>query len=229
MEISAYSGIDVLEVMESATNYNRFLFSLIEKYVSRGDSILDFGAGAGRFAKAFAFKGYEILCVELDASLSERLAQVGLKAFTSLDAVEDQSIDYVYSLNVLEHISDDVAAFQKLYAKLKPNGRLLIYVPAMQWLYTSFDRRIGHIRRYSRRTLSHILDSVGFSIECIRYADSLGVLATALYKLFGDRGGMLSAKSVRIYDRFGFPLSVLLDHLLGSIVGKNIVVVARRP
>jgi hypothetical protein len=50
-----------------------------------------------------------------------------------------------------------------------------------------------------------------------------------MFKLLGDRGGKLSAESVRIYDRFGFPLSVLLDRIFGSIIGKNILAVARRP
>jgi SAM-dependent methyltransferase len=143
--------------------------------------------------------------------------------------IEAQSIDYAYSLNVLEHVSDDVAALRTLHAKLKPNGRLLIYVPALQWLYSQFDRRIGHLRRYSVRTLSRILQSADFRIERIRYVDSLGVLAAGMFKLLGDRGGKLSAESVRIYDRFGFPLSVLLDRIFGSIIGKNILAVARRP
>jgi SAM-dependent methyltransferase len=215
--------------MENAVNYNRFLSDLVEKYASPDDSILDFGAGSGQFAKVLKLKGYEILCVEPDAILSEGLSQAGLKAVRSLEVVEAQSIDYAYSLNVLEHVSDDVAALRTLNAKLKPNGRLLIYVPALQWLYTRFDRRIGHLRRYSVRTLSRILQSADFRIERIRYVDSLGVLAAGMFKLFGDRGGKLSAQSVRIYDRFGFPLSVLLDRIFGSIIGKNILAVARRP
>jgi SAM-dependent methyltransferase len=201
----------------------------VERYASPDDSILDFGAGSGQFAKVLKLKGYGILCVEPDVSLSEGLSQAGLKAVRSLDVVEGHSIDYAYSLNVLEHVSDDVAALRKLYAKLKPNGRLLIYVPAMQWLYTQFDRRIGHLRRYSVRTLSRSLQSAGFSIERMRYVDSLGVIAAGMFKLFGDRDGKLNAESVRIYDRFGFPLSVLLDRILGSIIGKNLLAVARRP
>jgi SAM-dependent methyltransferase len=215
--------------MENAVNYNRFLSDLVERYASPDDSILDFGAGSGQFAKVLKLKGYEILCVEPDASLSDGLSQAGLKAVRSLEVIEAQSIDYAYSLNVLEHVSDDVAALRTLHAKLKPNGRLLIYVPALQWLYSQFDRRIGHLRRYSVRTLSRILQSADFRIERIRYVDSLGVLAAGMFKLLGDRGGKLSAESVRIYDRFGFPLSVLLDRIFGSIIGKNILAVARRP
>lgn len=228
-ETRTYSGTDVLAVMEKAVNYNRFLSNLVEKYASPNDSILDFGAGTGQFAKVLELKGYEILCVEPDASLNKGLSQAGLKAVRSLDLVEDQSIDYGYSLNVLEHLSDDVSALRKLYAKLKPNGRLLVYVPAMLWLYTQLDRRIGHVRRYSMRALSRSLDSAGFSIERMHYVDSLGFLAAAIFKLLGDRDGTLRGESVRIYDRFGFPLSALLDRLLGSIIGKNIFALARRP
>jgi SAM-dependent methyltransferase len=228
-EAQTYPGTDVLAVMENAVNYNRFLSNLVEKYASPSDSILDFGAGSGQFAKVLELKGYKILCVEPDASLGKGLSQAGLKAVSSLEHVEDQSIDYGYSLNVLEHVSDDLSALRTLYAKLKPNGRLLIYVPAMQWLYTHLDRRIGHVQRYSMRTLSRSLESAGFSIERMHYVDSLGVLAAAIFKLFVDRDGTLSGESVRIYDRFGFPLSTLLDRLLGSIVGKNILALARRP
>jgi hypothetical protein len=229
MESEAYPGTGILEIMDSAVIYNRFLYKLVEEYALKGDRILDFGAGSGQFATLLTLNGYNVVCFEPDLSLRQSLAHSGLEAHTSLNLVADGSIDYVYSLNVLEHIADDIDALRMIYTKLRPRGRLLLYVPALQWLYTSFDLRIGHVRRYNKLTLCDTVKTAGFNIERSCYADSLGVLASLIYKLLGSPSRAFNDKSVRLYDRIGFPMSLMLDRLLRAKIGKNLFVVACRP
>ena len=74
----------------------------------------------------------------------------------------DASFNYIYTLNVLEHIEDDAAALRSLHAKLTDGGKLLIYVPAFPVLYTSMDAKVGHVRRYTRDTLMTRVTAAGF-------------------------------------------------------------------
>ena len=127
---------------------------------------------------------------------------------------------------MLEHIEDDLAALVELGRCLKSDGRLLLYVPAFDLLYSPMDARVGHFRRYRRRSLAEKLEQAGFRVDVARYADSLGFFATLVYKAVGDASGALDPRAVRTYDRWLFPLSRLLDRALGGLVGKNLLVVA---
>ena len=167
--------------------------------------------------------------MEPDATLRARLAARGFPAESGLEAVRDGSCELVCAVNVLEHIEADAATLSELQRKLRPGGRLFVYVPAFQSLFSSMDRRVGHRRRYSQSRLREIATLAGLSVESIRYADSLGFFAALVYK--GRRGerGELSVAAVRAYDRLVFPLSRCLDRIgLCRLFGKNIVAVLQR-
>lgn len=225
---STYDGRDNLEAMKHAKRYNDFLLGLIRKY-SVGHRTLDHGAGAGTFALPISDDDAGVICVEPDSSFRVELTQSGLEVASNLEEIASGSLDYAYSLNVLEHIKDDQKTVGELYRCLKPGGRLLLYVPAFTILYSQMDRHVGHFRRYRRKPLRNLLQSVGFEVSAAYYVDSLGFLATLVYKLVGDRSGAVSPGSVSLYDALVFPLSRVIDFLgLGSF-GKNLAVVATKP
>lgn len=219
-----YSGRDNLEVMREARNYNRFLLELILSSASHDAPIVDFGAGNGTFALPIAAVGRRIICVETDPVLSAELAAHGLEVVDSLDMLEDGSIDYLYSLNVLEHIEDDDAVARSWFQKLRPGGRLFIYVPAFDVLYSSMDRKVGHFRRYTRQALNKKLAQSGFDIAESRYADSIGFFATLIYKLFDNGQGDVNLRLLKIYDQWVFPCSRMVDWIASPFFGKNVYV-----
>ena len=221
-----YKGTGNLEVMAEAMNYNRFLLELVLRYAKAGDRILDFGAGIGTFAKSISERGYTVCCVEPDPNQASVIGELGLTVYGDLDQINDDSLDYVYSLNVLEHIKDDRTMLQNIYHKIKPGGRLLIYVPAFQVLYSSMDEKVGHHRRYTRSSLEAVVNDAGFKVLRTRYADSLGFLATILYKITGGTAGDINVRALIAYDRLIFPLSCMVDRLLGLFIGKNVLLVA---
>ncbi len=214
--------------MKNATRYNDFLLGLIRKY-SVGSQVLDHGAGAGTFAGPISQGDMSVLCMEPDDSLRAELAQSGLDVAASLEEVAASPVDYAYSLNVLEHIKDDDKAIVDLYRCLKPGGCLLLYVPAFQILYSQMDQHVGHFRRYRRKQLVQLLQGAGFGVTAAYYADSLGFLATLVYKLVGNRSGTVGPGSVALYDSWIFPLSRIIDFLGAGSFGKNLVVVATKP
>lgn len=225
-----YSGIDNLEVLENAVNYNRFLIDAVVRASVGGNTAIDFGAGEGTLSAAARERGLNVTCVEPDPRLRERLRGMGFEVYADLGEVEDESQEFIYSINVLEHIEDDEASLVELFSKLRPGGRFFLYIPALNLLFSSMDRKIGHYRRYSKGDLLRIARNTGFAIERAEYADSLGFFATLLYKLVGSRKGDISTASVKIYDRCCFPLSRLLDRVgLSHMLGKNLMVLMQRP
>ena len=225
---TSYGGRDNLEAMKKATRYNNFLIKLIRQYCV-GTWVLDHGAGAGTFATPIAAGGMKVLCMEPDSGLRSELAQSGLEVAASLEEIPDYSVDYAYTLNVLEHIKDDQEAIVELYRCLKPGGRLLVYVPAFQVLYSQMDTHVGHFRRYRRKPLKRLLQDTGFDVSAAYYVDSLGYLATLAYKLVGDRSGSVGPGSVAFYDSIIFPLSRIIDFLSIGSFGKNLTIVATKP
>ncbi|TCS62973.1 class I SAM-dependent methyltransferase [Varunaivibrio sulfuroxidans] len=221
-----YSGVDNLEVMKNARRYNAYLVALVNRFAPRQGTLLDFGAGAGTFARALGAASRTVACVEPDPALRERLVGDGHAAFADIADIADGRYDFVYSLNVLEHIEDDGAAVRELLRVLKPGGRCLIYVPALQILYSSMDSKVGHFRRYTKAGLKDLLQGAGFSVQWAGYADSLGFFATLAFKMLGNADGAINPGGLVLYDRLIFPLSRALDAIAHPFFGKNVAAVA---
>ena len=226
-----YGGIDNLEVMAGAVNYLRFLNDGIAGVAGPARAaprLLDFGAGSGTHALDMRRRGYGVDCVEVDSSLQASRHQSGFSAVDHPSALEPSSYDLVYSMNVLEHIDDDREAVAGLARVLRSGGRLVVFVPAFEVLYSSMDAKVGHVRRYRRRGLIDVVEQGGFHVDECRYVDSLGFAASLAYRAVGDRHGAISESSVGFYDRFVFPVSRGLDRGLGRVIGKNLLLVATR-
>ena len=80
--------------------------------------------------------------------------------------------DIVIAMDVLEHIQDDYSALKEWKQALKPNGLLLISVPAFQHLWSSHDIFLGHYKRYNKKDLNELVESAGFHTVKIHYAFS---------------------------------------------------------
>jgi 2-polyprenyl-3-methyl-5-hydroxy-6-metoxy-1,4-benzoquinol methylase len=228
MNDSAYSGTDNLEVMREAVNYNRWLIDLVKDRARIGDQLLDFGAGVGTFAVALAGAGYRVICVEPDAMQRATIARHGLTAYPDLTSISDETVDFAYTYNVLEHIDDDRAALAALARKIRRGGKLLVYVPAFDVLYTSMDRKVGHVRRYRTGDLVRKVEHVGLTVREAEYVDSLGFVATLAYRALGSDTGDINRAALRAYDRFVFPVSRIVDLAARHWFGKNALVVAER-
>ena len=231
-DAQSYSGVDNLKAMEAARRYRAFLLHTITSAVgppSETRRLLDLGSGTGTYAIPLRDLGYEVTCVEPDTELLDGLKAAGFNATADVDTTVPASIDGVYGMNVLEHIDDEVATLRALHTVTRPGGRLVLYVPALSMLFSSMDRKVGHQRRYRRRSFEQLVAGAGFTVDRCRYVDSLGIVASLLYKVFGNRRGDISPRSVGAYDRFAFPVSRLLDRLTtGRLGGKNLLLIGTR-
>lgn len=224
-----YSGTENLEVMLHATHYNRFLLRQIIDNARGREAILDYGSGIGTFSEMVRDAGLKPQCFEPDANQAAIVESKGFATFQSVEAMASGTFEYIFSLNVFEHIENDESAIRDAFNLLKPGGRIFIYVPAFQSLFGEMDRKVGHFRRYRRKSLTELVASAGFEVEKSHYVDSIGFVATYLFNKFSRSDGSLDARSIWLYDRLAFPVSRAIDWIAKQWFGKNVLVVATKP
>jgi len=139
--------------------------------------ILEIGCGTGHNLPMLAQFG-EIDAIEIDetagAKASERLGKpVGTSPLPELTGVEPGSYDLVAVLDVIEHVEDDVAALKAIATALKPGGKILITVPAHQWMWSAHDVVNHHKRRYSKAGFAALLEKSGLRGAKLGYFNSL--------------------------------------------------------
>ena len=211
----------------SLRNYNNHIVDLILSVHNNESDILDFGAGCGILAKIFRRKTKKSpTCIEIDEYFKSILIKSGFKVFNDIEKTKNQ-YDFIYSSNVLEHIYDDIKSLKQLESKLTKNGTLVLYLPAFQMLYSDLDRAVGHFRRYSKKRIVKITHDAGFRIDKMFYVDSVGFFCSFIIQILGwnTEFGVGSKSSLKLYDKFIFPVSRFLDSLgFKYILGKNIFV-----
>jgi SAM-dependent methyltransferase len=192
--------------------------------------VLDFGAGDGVFVGKFLTKGVVVDCVEPDLRLKDRLQGRAGAVYGDIRDVTDARYDFAYTINVLEHIEALDETCADLLRVIAPNGKLFVFVPAFEILWTRLDDEVGHVRRFSRASLTGALERSGFVVERVEYFDSLGFPAAIAVRfleklnLFSYGGG-----TVGFYDSYLFPISRRFDRGANGFFGKNLIAIARRP
>lgn len=226
-----YTGDDVLSVMSThAVNRNNFIESLIVKAfnltaLSSPVNLLELGAGRGEFINRFAGRtNISTFVVEPDLTYLHNLSQIH-KGFADINDVTE-TIDFVYGIDVLEHIENDTEVLKMIYHKLPIGGKLLIYVPARMELYSQFDKNIGHFRRYTKPELRTKITQAGFHIDTITYHELLGYFAAFTNKF--NKTGDLNPKAVAVYDKVLVPLTNVLEKYLYTPIGKSLYVIATK-
>jgi SAM-dependent methyltransferase len=223
-----YTGGDILAALERADHYNAFLTDLIRRSAGREKRLIDFGGGVGTFAKRLRREGYDVLCIEPDENQRQQLIDQGFEALPAIDTLPDNIASFVFSLNVFEHVRDDVGTVIQLWKKLRPGGGVLIYVPAFDCLWSSLDDQVKHCRRYTKRSLRQLVEQAGFSVEEIRHVDAVGFLAALGFGTLRLGAATITPRSVTFYDRWLFRPSRFLDRLFHPFFGKNVYVIARK-
>jgi SAM-dependent methyltransferase len=215
-----------LEIFALAENWKRYLRAQMAPYF--GAEVLEVGAGMGATTRALCGDGVRRwVCLEPDAELAGRIDLASLPAAcqvrrgTVADLDAGERFDAILYVDVLEHVDDDRAELAAAARHLRDGGRLIVLAPAHAWLFTPFDERIGHRRRYTRRALTAAAPPE-LRLERCRYLDSVGLLASLGNRLLLRRA-MPSREQILFWDRFMTTLSRRLDPLTGWRVGKSVL------
>jgi SAM-dependent methyltransferase len=224
---------ETLDNLDGADNYAAWIFEQMEPHL--GDEVLEVGAGHGTFTGILSARGARVVATDV----SQRCAEVLRERFTDDERVTVvhggaeaaaglPPFDSAVLINVLEHIPDDDGALRDLAATLKPGGRLILWVPAFQLLYSDFDRKIGHHRRYRKAQLRSQLTRAGYDVTEIRYINSVGALAWLVVARLMRRAPTGGA-SVKIYDSYFVPVLKRLEGRRGVPFGQSVFAVATWP
>ena len=159
----------------------------------RDARILEIGCGTGHNLPMLASFG-DVDAIEIDpaarAIASERLGRpVGDAPLPALPGVARGSYDLVAVLDVVEHIEDDVAALKGMASLLKPGGKILIAVPAHQWMWSAHDVVNHHHRRYSKATLKTAIERAGLKPDKLGYFNTLLFPLAAAARIAGRMTG----------------------------------------
>jgi SAM-dependent methyltransferase len=227
-----YIGKD-LEAMSFAENYHRWIISEMAAYVT--GKVAEVGAGVGSVSSLLLNLGVKHLdafepSVDMYAKLQSNLNLVpqaaAINAFFGVGCAP-ASYDTVVYINVLEHIEDDAGELERARDALVAGGHLLIFVPALSWLYSNLDREVGHFRRYTKHNMVRLVEDAGLDVLKARYFDIAGVLPW--YINFVLLKNSIGGGSVALYDKLVVPIMRPVERFLPLPIGKNVLLIAKKP
>ncbi|HEV3047260.1 MAG TPA: class I SAM-dependent methyltransferase [Solirubrobacteraceae bacterium] len=141
-----------------------------------GARILDAGCGSGRnmvdLARYGAVTGIELSQTSVELARARGVGEVISGSILELPFAPD-SFELAVSLDVIEHLEDDLAALRELRRTVVPGGALLVTVPAYQWLWSGHDVINHHHRRYTRHSLREVAERAGWRQARNTYFNSL--------------------------------------------------------
>ena len=224
-----------LDIFAQAKNWKRYWSSRIRSLL--GGDVLEVGAGIGANTPLLGPRLVRSwVCLEPDPELAQRAAaDLASSPMTSGCEVivgttqtlrQDLRFDVLLYIDVLEHIQHDAEELERAGLFLRSGGRLIVLSPAHQWLYTEFDRSIGHYRRYDRASLTACGPKT-CTLCRVCYLDSVGLLASCANRLLLHQA-MPELWSNSPWDRYMIPASTLLDRALFHRAGKSILAVWKK-
>ncbi|HEX5852185.1 MAG TPA: class I SAM-dependent methyltransferase [Solirubrobacteraceae bacterium] len=181
-----------------------------------GARILDAGCGSGRnmveLARFGAVTGVELSGTSVALARARESGEVVEGSVLEMPFAED-SFDLAVSLDVIEHLEDDLAALRELRRTVAPGGLLLVTVPAYQWLWSGHDEINHHHRRYTRRSLQRVAEQAGWQQVRTTYFNSL-LLPVAIVLRVLDRFSRKTTESSLDLWVPPAPLNTLLEQPL---------------
>lgn len=152
---------------------NRAIVVAAKRFPPVGGPILDVGAGNGFVTVGLVKAGFPTIAIEpsgAGAALAvKRGLSVVLRGTLPSPAVAREIAGAIGLFDVIEHVQNDVEWLSSLREYLKSGGRIYITTPAYAWLWSAIDEQSGHYRRYSLRSLRHLVTQAGFSVEFATY------------------------------------------------------------
>jgi SAM-dependent methyltransferase len=162
--------------------------------------------------------------------MEKRFAAVDNVEVRKVDALElvdeGRRFDSVVMLNVLEHIEDDVEILRMLGSLLETDGRIVLYVPALNGLYGKWDRKVGHYRRYAPWRLRAVLDEAGMAPVEIGYMNALSIPAWLAFS--NSDVEKSNAASMSVWDKTGIAWGRRIESVVPVPFGLNVFCAARR-
>jgi SAM-dependent methyltransferase len=216
------AGAETLEILQAAPRYNRWQYSRVAPFL--GHRVCEVGAGIGNMSTLLREVAPDLLLLtDMDPYYRETLRgrfgsfpevlveELTLPDHSAPNRFRRYDLDTVVALNVIEHIEEDVEALRCIAGMLRPGGRAVILVPALQALFGSLDKELGHVRRYTRRSLGDRIRLAGFGLETVFYFNLVGTVGW-WFNARVRRAPRIPLDQLRYFDKL-VPVLRLEDHI----------------
>lgn len=227
-------GESTLKAISRADNFNFWMYQQMEPYINKGD-VLEIGSGIGNISKYIRTDGNVVLSDLRKQYIDILQCLYPDRQIVTLDLVHPNFIneysnligqfDFVFALNVVEHIKNDQLALSNMSKLLKKDGIMFVLVPAYQFLYNKFDVVLEHYRRYTRAELLGVLPN---SVKSKKtwYFNALGIAGWFIVgKVLGKR--IIPESNMSIYNKI-IPLARVIDFLLAKRIGLSVISISQK-
>lgn len=230
-----FEGEENLRAIAEADKFNEWMYQQVTPHCD--GKILEIGSGIGNISYFFDRDGMDIDLSDIREQYRSYLKKSFEKqAVLDIDivAVSFEEIhgdklgayDAVFALNVVEHIKDDKLAIENMIKLLKPGGKIIILVPAYQWLYNGFDMALEHFKRYTKSRLLGIFPTAGAKLIRSWYFNFAGIFGWFLV------GSMLKKKlipesNMKLYNLLT-PIFKIADKVVLNKMGLSVIAVYQK-
>jgi SAM-dependent methyltransferase len=189
MELDAYRGMAATEDQHWWFSGRRAIAEATIRSLNlpRNAEILEIGAGTG--GNVFMLESFgTVTAVEMSGYARQIAREKTGRSFLNgrlpnSVPLGGRSFDLVCLFDVLEHVAEDRESLAALRDMLKPGGKVLLTVPAHQWLWSKHDVILHHFRRYSRTLLRRRIEEAGFVLDKLSYTNAVLLPAAVLARL----------------------------------------------
>jgi len=224
---------ETLEKMSRLRHLNRIIYKTLKPFL--GKRILEVGCGHGNITEHL-LAGADVVATDLDEVALTRIRgamsgydNLEIHRWDMLDPLPalrpGAPVDSMVCLNVLEHIEDEHGALVNARRILAPtNGRLILLVPAHPMLFGPLDEKLGHYRRYTKKTMRAALEKAGFRIDSLQWLNMLGMPGWWLNAriLKRDRLPSFQLAAYNVVSRIVLPM----ERWIGPPTGLSLIAVA---
>ena len=233
------AGMDTLNVVAKANKFNTWMYNTIKPYCT--GNILEIGSGIGNISDYLIDDNQQVTLSDIHQNyvdiLKKKHAQrTNLKDVLLMDIIDPdfdskfenyfETFDSVYALNIVEHVEADTQAIANIKKLLKPNGKIIILVPAYQSLYNGFDKELEHYRRYNKQCLNSLMINNTIEIIHSQYFNFIGVFG------WWFSGSLLKKKTIpegqmSLYNLL-VPIFKIIDKIIFNKIGLSVISIGKK-
>ena len=228
-----YEGWE-LPFFDKAKNFREYQLDILKKHIK--GVVAEIGPGNGSLCEKYIHLSTKVYLFEPSNNLYENLVlkfenQNNVNVINEEFSPSNKKFDCILLMDVIEHVEDPLNLIHEAKNSLNKDGKILINVPAFQHLYSKFDKDVGHVKRYTKKTFLEIVKEIPKNKINFFYYDSIGYFMSLISKIIFSLNSSYKGnykknfrQKIALWDLL-IPLSKILDKILFKKIGKSLFII----